>query len=342
MKKHILWISSIIVIVALLLTFLNFSIKKPNNNLNGFTRKFNVTAIKLYNEIFPTPVIDIAGITDSSIYFTTPDPDKILRSNYNLKNPHLINLNISNTKRLKTNFNTIVKYPNIYIFGSNVPSFIQYDLTTGKEAIHKLDRGFSKNALLSPGSIVVRGFDSTRENMILRKINLRTDNIVEDDNIIDRNNDGGFSTDGKILYDSSTNTLIYVHFYSNKLIFLDTNLNLIHSGNTIDTFSAYQAKAISKVSGSKKAFSFVSPPKLINLYSTVQDRKLYVLSLLRADNEANFEINSTIDVYDIKRKEYEGSIHIPKFDKQELHKFKIYKDHIICLFKGAVAIFKLR
>src|SRR3546814_18923681 len=57
------------------------------------------------------------------------------------------------------------------------------------------------------------------------------------------------SSDGLLHYDKDSGTLIYVHFYNNSVIGIDTNLHLNYNATTSDTVKIQQINMISIKSG---------------------------------------------------------------------------------------------
>ncbi|MCG1037959.1 hypothetical protein KI686_16295, partial [Polaribacter sp. DS7-9] len=53
--------------------------------------------------------------------------------------------------------------------------------------------------------------------------------------ILEKQIDGLFCTDGMLHYNRKRHQLIYLYYYRNQYILMDTLLNIVHKGNTIDT-----------------------------------------------------------------------------------------------------------
>lgn len=344
-RKYIYILSGIIVVVFLAMIFLKASTQELNTTSNGFVRKASSLSItKTGEQQFQQPLRDIAGGSGDSIFIVTAQPDKIIITDGNLQHEKLIDLPVAVHKKLSANFTTRLLYPDLYIFGSNVPCVIHYNFTTGKETVYPISRAFSRSALLSPFTVMVRGFDAQFKDEQLRKINLLTGISVEEKGITDKTEGGGFVTDGMLHYDANTNTVVYNHFYSNKILYLDTNLHLLRTGTSIDTFSSYTAKATARTSSKGTYFTFTSPPKLLSRSSCVSNGRLFISSRLKADNETHdrFINNTVIDVYDIKTAAYAGSLYIPELQGKRITKFEVYSDRLFAIYDNRVVVYRIQ
>ncbi|THU39206.1 hypothetical protein FAM09_11875 [Niastella caeni] len=344
-RKYIYILSGIIAIVFLVMTFLKASVQGMNSGNNGFVRKTGaLSIIKEGEKEFRQPLRDIAGISGDSIFIVTAQPDKIIITDGSLGKENLIELPVTVHKKLPGNFTTRCLYPDLYIFGSNVPCVIHYNFTSGKETVYPISRAFSRSALLSPFTVVVRGFDAQFKDEHLRTINLLTGTSVEEKGITDKTEGGGFVTDGMLHYDAYTHTVVYNHFYSNKILYLDTNLHLLRTGTSIDTFSTYTAKATAKPSSKGTSFTFTSPPKLLSGSSCVSNGRLYISSRLKADNETHdrFINNAVIDVYDIKTADYTVSLYIPGVPGKRMTKFKVLGDRLFAIYDNKVVVYRIQ
>jgi hypothetical protein len=331
--------------VFLAMIYLKDSIQKMNTSSNGFVRNAKPLPIKKIGEKqFRQPLRDIAGISGDSIFIVTAQPDKLLITDGKLSHEQVIDLPITVHKKLSANFTTQIRYPEVYIFGSNVPCIIHYNLTTGKETVYPVNRAFSRSALLSPYTVMLRGFDAQYKDGQFRTIHLLSGTSVEEKGITDRTEGGGFVTDGMLHYDAYTNTVVYNFFYSNKILYLDTNLHLLRTGTSIDTFSRYTAKAAAITSSKGTYFTFTSPPKLLSTSSCVNNGRLFISSRLKADNETDerFINNTVIDVYDIRTATYTGSLYLPVLHGKHLVKFTVFNDRLFIVYEDTVIVYQIQ
>jgi hypothetical protein len=190
---------------------------------------------------------------------------------------------------------------------------------------------------------MVRGFDAQFKDEHFRTIQLLSGRSVEEEGVTDKTEGGGFVTDGMLHYDEYTNTVVYNHFYSNRILYLDTSLHLLRTGTSIDTFSRYTARATAITSSKGTYFTFTSPPKILSWSSCVDKGRLFIGSRLKADNETHerFKSNLVIDVYDIKTAAYTGSLYIPALPGERMIKFDVFNDRFFAIYENRVAAYRI-
>ncbi|MEI9809093.1 MAG: hypothetical protein WDO16_15210 [Bacteroidota bacterium] len=252
---------------------------KPINQKNGFNRKFIATELSMLKAVEKDDiVIGIAGATGYHIYFKTKDPATLWVTDRNLENGKYITLSVPNNQRIASAFYTVVDSPTVHIMAGNGPAVIKADLNGGASSIKKFPTAvFTRAVVIGPNSYVFRGFDTTKKRVgqIFIKGNPFTGELVREKNITDKGKDAaGITTDGYLNYDAKTSLLTYSSYYRNQFFCLDTNLNLIYTGHTIDTVSTFQVEA-GQV-GTK--ITNTSPARTINSKSRVANGKLYIIS----------------------------------------------------------------
>ena len=142
--------------------------------------------------------------------------------------------------------------------------------------------------------------------------------IKKQNRLLQKQIDGLFDTDGTLVYSEDLKRIVYTYFYRNQFIVADTNLTLIHRGNTIDTTSQAKLKVVTlKHSGDTK---LATPPQTVNIKSTVYNQLLFNQSGLRGRYESvkNWEYASIIDVYDITQNTYISSFYIYNENKMKM------------------------
>lgn len=343
--KQLLPILAIIIGVAVLMLFLHFKVARPGMSKNGFVRTQMTTATMVNKIVAPSALVNVAGIRNDSVYFGTREPGKLVVAGPQLQDPHYFHFPVTDTShRVASNFRTIIQQEKLYTVATNVPALMVYELKGKKETVYAIDRSFANGVILPGGDLITRSADASRYNQVIRKIDPITGISQEDDHIIPRLNDGGFATDGIIHYDAVHHNIQYIHFYSNKVLVLDTNLNLLVQHKTIDTFSQYQARGQARKKGSATSFGFAEPPRAINAHSQIDNGKLYVMSWLRADNESDeqFGNHSVIDVYDAGTGHYTTSVYIPKVGKKTVFHFYVSGNNLWTLYgTGEVAQYRI-
>jgi hypothetical protein len=293
-------------------------------------------------------IVNLCGRTGSHYYFSTKNISLILKTDTNLANLTKIWLRMDSAtiKGLidTLHFTTYIDSPLLTIFVQNSKAILCGNIHDPIAQSFKLSKNFNNVLRLTGESVLVKGFDSSGQNLIFRKINLRS-NIQEDEsNITERLNDGGFAEDGVLSADLKRGLLVYTYFYCNRISVFDTSLNMKENLNTIDTFTQYRASAIHLGTlDHPRGFTFNKPPQKTNGWSEVSDGRIYVNSLVKADNEshASFSNDSVIDVYNLLTGQYLGSFYIGRFNGEKLSRFKIIKDQFIAIYTNAVVSYSL-
>jgi hypothetical protein len=287
-------------------------------------------------------VADLSGHSASCLYFKTKKPDRLIITDYQLRNSKYLILNSPNDKTITSRFSCIVDSPQISILAANVPAIIETQL--GKDyKVYKLSTSlFTRSASIGNNSYVLRGFDKSinTPDQIFLKTNTKTGSISKEINISEKNNDAGISTDGALHFDNRTNLIIYSFYYKNHFLCLDTNLALVYKGNTIDSFTSSSLK----VGSTENIITNTSPKRFVNANSSVSNGYLYNNSQIKADNETNdkFTNNSVIDIYDIKNGTYRESLYIPSYKKEKMSKFRVVDDLIIAFYKNHIVSYRLK
>lgn len=353
MKKLIV-VLLILVVSAVILYVLKISVDNPRLTHGGFNR-VNDIPVLVRKYILNSPVYGVnalCGYTDENLYFATQDIRMLLQTDRKLRHPQRIQLDFDssmfNQLAHTETFFTAVTYPSITIFLQNEGAVFTGHVNMPIHDLHKLDRNFNNAVKLSDQSVLLKGFDSTHTNLVFKKVNFRKDEYQWEQDITDRIHDGGFASDGVLSFDESLQCLVYTHYYFNGIAVFDTALNVLKRGHTIDTFMHPQAKGYpigktEKEIQAMRGFTLRRPPVQTNAYSTAAKGKLYVASLLLANNEdIKLHItHSVIDVYDIATCRYLTSFYIPFYRNQSLQNFTVVENDFVGVYPGYVIVYKM-
>lgn len=194
--------------------------------------------------------------------------------------------------------------------------------------------------LLTPGDsgFGFRAIDTTNNQYVLGSF-VPGEKLTVDKSILAAQQDGFFSVDGALLYDSATHRFIYYYYYRNGLIGFAQGLDTVYYGATIDTVS--HAKITVHRITSEKKVTFSSPPTRINKHACVSNGLLFIYSGRRADNEKGklAFTSSVIDVYSVSGFQYLGSFYVPDYDGKGIRDFAIYGSHLVALRGDEVFVF---
>ncbi len=335
---------SVAVVAVFLLTLFS---NRGINQKNSFVRKFfKQSIVQVHATAINDSVRSICGTDGSHIYFDTPIATKVFEVDSNLANGDFIDLPLANSDTVNSLFTIRVNSSIFYILAGNVPAIITIKPGAQRVDAHALGKiFFTRAVIVNRNTVVLRGYKTVKEKLeqIFYKVNTNNNVIVQEQNISAKTHDAGFSTDGLLHYDAVRHYLVFVNYYSNNFMCLDTNLRLLYKSRTIDTVSTYQTTANTVGSRNNTAITNTSPIRDINLYSSVSNGRIFINSALAADNEKrkDFLRNSVIDVYNTQNGIYRGSLYIPLFKGERLKEFFVIDRRIIVLYHGYAVIYTL-
>jgi hypothetical protein len=150
--------------------------------------------------------------------------------------------------------------------------------------------------------------------------------------LLQKQGEGIFSTDGLLRYNGELNRLIYVYYYRNQYVCTDSSLNLLYNGRTIDTIS--HAKIKVDTIRSSNAVTMATPALTVNKHAAVYGQWLFIHSLLMAKNEdeKRFNESSVIDVYNLMAGTYQFSFYLEDFQGAKLKDLEVTDGRVIALF----------
>lgn len=329
---------------VLIIIFLNFFSVKINNRENGFIRLFPPHLIT------PEKILDvkeksyyIAGTTSNNIYLTNiKEPTNLFVSNSNLTDGHKISLTIKDSEYIKAGANKIsIDSPSIYLTDGQLPGISEGSLTDLKMNPIQKSCYFTLAVPISNSSFIVRTYSKNAEQNILTKTVLGKPENEEPKYLLEKQGDGIFSTDGMLLFEPNLKYIIYVYYHDNRISCLDTNLNIIYKGTTIDTVSHVKLKI--KTIASEGIITLASPPFTVNKHSCATAKWLFVHSELLANNEGStaFNHSSVIDVYSIKDGKYHFSFYLPDFRNNKIKSFKVFDKTLVALYDHFLYLYQI-
>lgn len=286
-----------------------------------------------FNRVFPphiilkTSMIDVRSINN---YIAGNASNTVYVGNY--KKPcdlFVINMNLRDTHSIHLAFPDIQKFdlsqiivnidsPNIFITDKLMSSIFRCSIVPEDsfKLMKKYQFSSSESAVVSAESMVLRIFQENIQNNILAKVNFHHSPLIDSVNVLEKQIDGFFCTDGSLQIDHQTSRIMYTYFYRNQFICLDSNLRVIYKTKTIDTNSR------SKIQVRTVHYQIVlaAPPVIVNKLACISGKSILINSALRADNEDpdEFKKNFVFDVYDSKDGHYRFSFYLPKINKDNI------------------------
>lgn len=323
---------------------LYFISDKVNHHANGFIRLFPPHAV------IPEKILDIkynsfyfAGATNNRIYLgNAMAPAYVLLTDYTLSDTSHLQLELSDKDRpLKRPPLLAIDSPHIYMT-EGFSSMIRYGTLPNLTVRPLPDTAFFFSAApLSASSFVLRAYDSARQQSILTKYNRQTATLQPAPDALEKQVDGFFCTDGALHFEPHSGRLIYVYYYRNSFVSLDTNMNIRYKGHTIDTTSRVRIK-VAHVAATGQ-ITIASPPAMVNRLSCVDSNWIYVNSKLLANNEdkALFDKCSVVDVYNIRTGKYHCSFYLPDRDQEKVRSFRVFNGMLFALYDRYLYTYQL-
>lgn len=310
---------------------------KLNHEPNGFIRLFpphKVSPLNFRDLKFNSYYL--GGATSKFIYLANKSaPDYLLMVNYNLSAP------VAKRMRFPADAKIVDGQSLIYIDSPLIT------VTVGRLAKifigklgdlqlngtdHKPDIYFNAAFPVSYKSFILRVFKSENHESIFAKESFNPYNLNYAPEILEKQQDGVFSTDGMLSFSAGSQYLVYTYFYRNQFICLDTNLNVVYKARTIDTTTLAKIELVKILS--RNAVTFSKPPILVNKISCINGQWILIRSMLRANNEnkAQFDRCSVIDVYSLSDGKYHFSFYLPDLKGRKVTEFRVFNHMLIALY----------
>jgi hypothetical protein len=312
-----------VTIILILLTLSNEMIYSNNSFLRIFPshameQQENLIDLK-YNSYY------IAGTDKNHVYLANlTTPLRMLIANTTLTDTQRVQLRINNIDKLKfTSITVKVDSPYFYITDGVMPGLFR-----GRIGEWEADRFMNDSVYFSAAEPVTSGSFALRANSLvthedfLMKRSMLPQFSKEATNLLQKQVDGVFCTDGLLVNAKDLNTIVYLYFYRNQFIVTDTSLNLRYRANTIDTVSKAKIK-IMRVA-SEETTGLANPSALVNKRACIWKNWLLVNSNLmsRNDNKQTFNEAAVIDVYDLHNQgAYKFSFRLYNHDGKRMHSF---------------------
>lgn len=299
-------------------------------NENPFIRRFPQGTAAMTAKIdLRNPDFYIAGVSKEKIFLGNRKAQlQVVVIDKSLKNrkQYAIKLNKENA-----NFRNItIRVQNEIFYVFDGTAFVIYKGTIKDwkaSMISEKEFGFNDIQFISNKSVMIRGRKPNRPDNILAKVTQGNPlKFKINDNLLQKQIDGFFDTDGTMSYSFEFNKLIYTYYYRNEYIVIDSTLTLVHRGNTIDTTSKAKIK-IAKIEKSGD-IKLAAPPYRVNKGTTVTNNLLFVNSVLRGkyENKKVWKSATAVDVYDFTNHKYLLSFYVHDIEGERMRDFYATSD----------------
>lgn len=314
---------------------------KANHPTNGFIR------LVPPHVAIPQKIRDLrvnsyylAGGTDSRFYLGNHTAPHIITTvDLRLADTSIHRLSMRSAGgRFARSLMITVDSPDIYLYEGVTPTLVQGRLDDS--LLHRTPGKFYFNLAtpLSSISTIFRVVDQRRQNILVKQL---SDSLQKADNILEKQVDGIFCTDGALHAQPAANRLVYVYNYRNQFIVMDTNLRVRYKARTIDTIT--RVKFTVGYIPSERILTPSSPPQFVNEQSCVSGNYLFIHSALRADNDDPnvYAIGSPIDVYSLVDGHYLFSFFLPDYGRHKIRDFRVFHNTLVALYDHYIYTYQL-
>lgn len=230
--------------------------------------------------------------------------------------------------------------PYFYITDGYLPALFKGSINNWRaHSLHFHDTYFDQAQPLGRESVIIRTLVDNESE--LGKITSAPPNLIIHHNLLKKQIDGIFCTDGMLLFNQQLQSIVYIYYYRNQYLVMDTSLNLLVTGRTIDPVS--EAKIRFRRIESKNQTALIHSLH-VNKKSSTYGSRLYINSGLLAKNESKhrFMKSSVIDVYDMILGIYLYSFYIPYYNSKELREFHVRnKETVLVRYDRSLVLFSL-
>jgi hypothetical protein len=300
---------SIITVIFLFLSSEHI-IKRENN----FTRRF------LIHPIIEDQILDLkldsyyfAGIDDHHLYLGNSTTPLILTIvDRNLRHKYEKKIVLRERHYPFKNLQMQVKDAHMYLYDGSVPVIFRGKIAGNDvKNISDGDAYFTQLIVLDSTRFGLRTQSRATQQYTLAELDLKkSPKIRLKEGILQKQIDGVFDSDGKLILDQYDGNPVYVYNYRNEFMVMDSMLGLQKRLQTIDTMRMAKLKITQLKNGSHK----ISVPAIQNNKSVAVFKSLlFIESNLMGKNESvrAWTHSAIIDMYRTRRQEYSGSFYIP-------------------------------
>ncbi|MFV0155305.1 DoxX family protein [Empedobacter falsenii] len=334
---------TIIGIVSVTIIY-GLSEKKSQYN-NAFTRKYIPHfAEKLTTLNLESTGYYIAGIDRCYAYLAHPNAPLFLRTyDYNTQNVTNNRIKIKNELLPYKRIITYVNSPYFYLGDGTVGIIekgILYDYTTSLETI---DNAYYNQYV--PGKDDHFGLSVTSQKTKQTALALLYKTVdgfqlkINDTTLKSQQN-GAFDLDGLLIWNEQHQIFLYVYYYKNEIIILDSMMNEKNVMKSIDSLNEPELD----VAFYKKDQNYRLGPKTIRVNETIATYGdyLYIHSKRLGNFEEEHQSASIIDVYDLVNNHYLHSFYLYHKPKQQLRDFKIYQNSVFAVIDNEIYRYQLK
>ncbi|HRJ29745.1 MAG TPA: hypothetical protein PLV21_04005 [Cyclobacteriaceae bacterium] len=342
MKRRVAVLLSLFVASNALVLSLHLSAQKEIEH-DEFTRNFITSGIeKRFQWELSSPKHYIAGLHDDYLYVADIfQTGKLFSVKWEDNSDSIHTIHIPVTFK---DSHISVDYGQVYITDLNHFDIFEFPfnaVNSVSKGTQVFDSTFFVEAVPFGGEVfAIRTLNQSKEYVLALKHSIDAF-PVQSPGILEKQLDGLFCVDGMLHYNSALKQLIYVYYYRNEFICMDTALQVVYKGRTIDGVERVQIRVAENKS--RQTMTLASPPRIVNKKSHSSGEWLFIHSAIRATNESRstFQKNDVLDVYSLRDGHYSGSFYIPRINGEKLRDFKVYENLLVTIHGRILTTFDL-
>jgi uncharacterized membrane protein YphA (DoxX/SURF4 family) len=311
---------------------------------NNFTRRFPVHPAEFLRDYQLTNTSYIAGAGNGKVYIgNVNDPLKILEFDVDLKSVTTRIITTNEPDRPFKQLRITVKPPYFYL-SDGIEAFAFRGTVKDWKAKIWIDKLAYYNSFVPMDSnhVAIRAISGDNHESIIGVMQKANPNrVIFNKALLDKQIDGFFDTDGKLLFNEKHQQLIYVYLYRNEYVITDTLLQSKKIANTIDTTS--RAKIKVAYVDRLKTKKIASPMRVVNKTSATDGDYLYVNSKLIGQFEETvvWDRASIIDVYNITNSAYLFSFYLYDKDEKKISEFVVKDGKVFTIAGRTLTVYHL-
>jgi len=318
---------------------------QPNQRKNGFSRRFSGwRAIPLDTLAAEKKFLSVCGVTDYGLYVQLHDKQAVLWTDWFLAQKVTYILPLPPDQKIRSRIQVQIDSPLYHIFAGNGPDIFRGNLVAGgsSQHFHYNWPVFLQGIAIPGGRYLLHGFDNRGTGFHQPFIlwDPLTGKQLKKYDPFPGTADAGIGSDGLMSYDTASGRLVFLQFYRNGLLSLDSTLAPLSEGATIDTVRSGTMQFAGYSDDEQFEYAGHSPLALVNGQLCLDNGKIYVNSMLKADNEENGDW-SFIDVYDLRTLHYLYSFHLPWMEGKRIISFRVLHDKLAAVYSGGLVTYRL-
>lgn len=238
----------------------------------------------------------------------------------------------------------IVDSGGVYVADLNRFDIFRFKITSRNsinDGVQVFDSTFFVEAVPVRGeAFAIRTLNQSNEYVLALKTSLKA-SPIHSPGLLEKQIDGLFCTDGMLHFNADLQQLIYVYYYRNEFICMDSSLHLRYRGKTIDGVERVQIR-VAEIK-SDQAIALASPPRIVNKKSHSSGDWLFIHSVIKARNESKsaFNQHDVLDIYNLRNGRYAGSFYLPRINGEKLRDFKVYGNMLVAIHGRFLTTFDL-